>query len=334
MDFEIKKHHTDEPTIRKKVLPRFISVAIIVFIFSASLFSFTFKELNEPSVNFPINEDITISKGMTLSAISTHLEQEHVVRSSFLFYLWTQMIYPETKLQAGTYRFTSPITTGAVIHAIAYGESLSPVQKVTFPEGFRILNMPQFLPTEIQLPDMNAYAHEEGYLFPDTYQLPPHATVEDIITLMKDHYETMIKPLRPRIEGSGFTEKEVITLASIVEREANDETSMKAVSGILQNRLRIGMPLQADATLDYLLRKTSEELTLDDLRIDSPYNSYLYKGLPPTPIANPGLDAIEAVLSATSSDYLYYLTDNDGVFHYAKTFKEHEANIARYLRKN
>jgi UPF0755 protein len=121
-------------------------------------------------------------------------------------------------------------------------------------------------------------------------------------------------------------------LASIIEREANSPESMKMVSGILQNRLTIDMPLQADASIEYILDKPLNALLPEDLKIDSPYNTYLNRGLPPTPIGNPGLTAIEAVLEPTLSKYLFYITDETGEFHYAEDFDQHRANIQRYLR--
>jgi UPF0755 protein len=132
--------------------------------------------------------------------------------------------------------------------------------------------------------------------------------------------------------NSGLSAEEVIILASIIEREANTFESMKMISGILQGRMAIGMPLQADASIEYVLDKPLKELTPEDLKVDSPYNTYTNKGLPPTPIGNPGTEAIKAVLEPTVSDYVYYITDNEGNFHYAKDFDEHRANVAKYLR--
>jgi UPF0755 protein len=125
---------------------------------------------------------------------------------------------------------------------------------------------------------------------------------------------------------------EILVLASILEREANSEASMKIVSGILQRRLAEGMPLQADASIEYVLNKPLKELTPDDLKIDSPYNTYTNRGLPPTPIGNPGRTAILAVLEPTDTEYIFYITDEEGEFHYAKTYDEHLDNIERYLR--
>jgi UPF0755 protein len=149
---------------------------------------------------------------------------------------------------------------------------------------------------------------------------------------MEEHYEASIAPLRGTMESRGYTEDEVIILASILEREANDETSMRMVAGILENRLRDDMPLQVDAVFQYYTGKGSSDLTLEDLTTDTPYNTYTNIGLPPQPIGNPGLMAIEAVLNPTPSDYYYYLTGDDGEFYYAKTFEEHKRNKARYLR--
>ena len=137
--------------------------------------------------------------------------------------------------------------------------------------------------------------------------------------------------------ASTLSEYDVLILASIVEREANDEESMRMVAGIFQNRLDIGMALQADASIEYVLDVPINELREGELaqslrELDSPYNTYLYPGLPPTPIGNPGLQAISAVLNPLPSDYYYYITGNDGVFYYAETLDEHNANIARYLR--
>jgi len=144
-------------------------------------------------------------------------------------------------------------------------------------------------------------------------------------------------PLREQIELSPLSEYEALILASIIEREANDEESMKMVSGILQNRLKIGMALQADASIEYTIGTPLNELPPGQLaselrETESPYNTYLNTGLTPTPIGNPGLMAIKAALNPTPSDNFFYITGNDGEFYYAETLKGHNQNIARYLR--
>ena len=180
---------------------------------------------------------------------------------------------------------------------------------------------------------MEAEKHE-GRLYPDTYLVPKTFTDIELLDLMlKTFDEKVTVPYQKEIAQDKLSLDEIIILASILEREANDEESMKMVSGILRNRLDIKMPLQADASIEYVLDKKLSELSPADLKeIDSPYNTYLNLGLPPTAIGNPGLKAILAALRPAQTDYLYYLTDKEGNFHYAKTYAEHLKNINRYLR--
>jgi UPF0755 protein len=192
--------------------------------------------------------------------------------------------------------------------------------------------MHEYMKNKFTEADLEPFSKYEGYLFPDTYFVAPNDTAAEIVERMRNEYEEKIEPYRTLIEASPYTEKEVIVLASILEREANDRESMGLVSGILQHRLKIGHPLQVDATFEYILGKTSSELTAEDLEIDSLYNTYNNLGLPPAPIANPGLMAIEAVLEPTESPYFYYLTDDKGIFHYARTFEEHKQNKELFLR--
>src|SRR5690606_22167281 len=166
-------------------------------------------------------------------------------------------------------------------------------------------------------------ADKEGYYFPDTYYLPADFTASELVELLEETYELRVSPLRSLIEAHEMSEREVIILASLIEREANTEESMRMVSGILQNRLEEGMRLQVDASLEYVLARPLNTLTAEDLEIDSRYNTYLYGGLPPTPIGNPGLQSIMAVLEPIESDNFYYLTDEEGQFYYAETFDEH-----------
>lgn len=133
-------------------------------------------------------------------------------------------------------------------------------------------------------------------------------------------------------QKTGSTSPEIIIMASLLEKEAKTEQDRKIISGILWKRLDVGMPLQVDASLNYINGKTSAEMTQKDLNQDSPYNTYKYKGLPLTPICNPGLDAISVALNPISSPYWYYLSDKNGIIHFAKTFEEHKENKFKYLR--
>ena len=198
---------------------------------------------------------------------------------------------------------------------------------ITIPEGYTVRQMGElfekvglFLKEEFLV----LAQKEEGYLFPDTYRFFRKTTPEKVIEKMKKNFEEKIKDLS--------VNRDTIIMASIIEKEIHDTEDRKVVSGILWRRIKEEIGLQVDASLNYVLGKTSAELTADDLKIDSPYNTYKYRGLPVGPIANPGLDAILAAINPTESPYLFYLSDKDGVTHFARNFEEHKANKLRYLR--
>ena len=287
--------------------------------------------LGEAPRKFPVDTIVRIPEGATIQEVSDLLDEQNIVRSSLYMYILLQSTFGDEYIQAGNYQFTKPLTSNQVATAITKGEYTVPSTVVTFPEGFRIADMPRYLPDSFDHTNLDDLQDMEGYLFPDTYFLREDDTLADLQKRMEENFAEKIAILQDEIERSPYTLSEIIILASILEREANDEESMRTVAGILENRLEIGMALQVDATLEYLLGRGSHELTVDDLDIDSPYNTYEYTGLPPTPIANPGLDAIRAVLNPIKNGYFYYLTGNDGKFYYAEDFEEHKRNRALYL---
>jgi UPF0755 protein len=278
---------------------------------------------------------VTIPEGAPLSLIAALLDEHKVVRSAFLFRTVVSFLGGESSIHAGVHVFPEPLSTYGVAEALLGQDTAVPPVKITVPEGSTLEEFDAIIVAALpHIPEgtIAGTVSAEGILFPDTYFFREDATAEEVIGTLTEHQEAKIAPLREQIAAHELTEAEVIILASILEGEANDETSMRLVAGILLDRLEIGMPLQVDATFYYLLGKESGELTPEDLEIDSPFNTYRYPGLPPSPIGSPGLMAIEAVLNPTSSPYLYYLTDPDGNFYYAETFDEHKENKARYLR--
>jgi UPF0755 protein len=304
--------------------------AISVTLAFASLLYGVF--LNTPPPTFSVGGQFIVEEGRSVRDIGNILENKGYIRSSLLFRLLVRGKHEPVVIRAGSYTFTESLSTAKLIGSLQSSVSVTPAQLVTFPEGFSVYDMRTYIGDAIPALDIEEAIPYEGYLFPDTYFVSPHETFVELIARMRNEYEEKIAPLQERIAQSPFTEEQVIILASIIEREANDEASMRMVSGILQNRLQNDLPLQVDAVFEYLLGKTSEELTLDDLALDSPYNTYTNRGLPPTPIANPGLMSINAVLDPLPSEYLFYLTGTDGAFYYAKDFEEHKRNKARYLR--
>jgi len=289
-----------------------------------------------PPADFTGEALLEVTSGMSVRDIAAQAENQGIIRSRVFLYAILTYSYDPTKIYAGTYLFSQPASVFEVAKKLADQDIEKKLTRVTLPEGITASTIATI--ASDALPDFNtqeylSLTHNlEGYLFPETYFVPQTYTAEDFLALQRKTYEEALAPLRPEIDAHPLSEYEILILASIVEREANDENSMNMVSGILQNRLDIGMALQADASLEYILNKPLSELTAEDLKIDSPYNTYRNKGLVPTPIGNPGIMAIKAVLHPTPSENYYYITDPKGNFHYAETFVAHNKNIEKYLK--
>ena len=296
----------------------------------------TLDILAQPPADFPIGKTIEITPGSGVKTAAALLQTEHVVTSKYLLYAVIWWHHDPTALKASVYSFTEPLSVYEVADKLMQGDFTSNLIKFTHREGERASEIAttatQLLTDFDSVTFMQLAEPQEGKLYPDTYLVPPDFTATELFTSMQEAYEQNIAPLRADIAAGTLTENDVIILASIIEREANSPESMNMVSGILQNRLRIKMALQVDASIEYILNKPLKDLTAADLEIDSPYNTYSHNELPPTPIGNPGLTAIKSVLKPTPSNYLYYITDSAGQFHYAETFEEHKSNVARYLR--
>jgi len=285
---------------------------------------------------FPKGVLVRVEKDSTLDEIAENLKQEHVIRSELLFKAFVVLMGGDKSLGQGDYFFKEPVASWEVAKRISNSEfGLTPL-KITIPEGSSIYEIADILLNnlaEFNAPLFIKLAQEkEGYLFPDTYFLFPNTTPEKVIETFEENFNTRIKKLEPQIELFGKPLSEVINMAALIEKEARTAESRRIVSGILWERIRLGIPLQVDAPFVYIIGKGSGELTLDDLKIDSPYNTYLYKGLPKGPITNPGLDSIEAAVTPTKTEYLYFLTGKDGEMYYAETHEGHVANKEKYLR--
>lgn len=289
-----------------------------------------------PAPTFTIGATITIPEGTSAEATTQLLKEAGFVTSDLALYLSLILWHDPSQIKAGTYRFDTPLSARALAAELVTGHYAHDLIRLTLREGERASQYAtaakEALPDFVEEEFLAAAIPYEGKLFPETYLIPATYTAEDLLTLLLQTYEEKTAHLADLFAAHSLTETEVLILASIIEREANSAESMGMVSGILQNRLAIGMALQVDASLEYVLNKPLKELTPKDLEMDSPYNTYKNPGLPPTPIGNPGLTAIMAVLEPTPSPYYFYITGDDGNFYYAEDFDAHRRNIARYLR--
>ncbi|MDD5146948.1 MAG: endolytic transglycosylase MltG [Candidatus Daviesbacteria bacterium] len=290
----------------------------------------------------PVSSDkstkvFVIAKGAGVSDIAKKLKEENLIKSELVFKIYIKQNNFTNKLQAGSYKLSPSMPVQELVKNLQIG---SEDVWVTLIEGWRLEEMADKLNEQLKI-DKKQFlkSAKEGYMFPDTYLFPKEATAEYIVDSLRKTFDTRLNSeLRSKIRSQGLTEQQGVILASIVEREARSDKARTEVASILLKRFKIGMGLNADATVQYALGYQKEEkswwkrnLTKDDLKVNSLYNTYLHSGLPPTPICNPGLVSLEAVANADSgTPYLYYYHDSKGVSHYAKTLEEHNQNVANY----
>lgn len=303
---------------------------------------------------------VTIEPGMRTSSIADTLEQQGLIKNAFLFKSYLKLKSEGSHFQAGTYDINPGADYDEIIAKLNSGDIVkAEMIRFTIPEGYTVKQMAETLseqgfvnedtflklaesPTGIDsqlladIPDRAEMKFRlEGYLFPETYELKKGSTEQEIINRMfteTDQRLQKIADFEQKRKKSGLSLNEIMTVASLVEREVVVDSERSLVAGVIYNRLAKNMKLEIDATVQYLLDKPKERLMNSDLRkVDSPYNTYLYEGLPPGPIAAPSLKSIEAALAPEASEYLFYVTKKDGSGEhlFAKTYKEHLKNIEK-----
>jgi UPF0755 protein len=291
---------------------------------------------------------VDIRPGTGTRAIGELLVAAGVVRDQLTFRVALWMSGQATRLQAGEYRFSAPETPAGVIGKLAHGEVF--VLPVTIPEGLTIKEMSKifelkgfgsagdFVQAARNASLVRAFDPDardlEGYLFPETYPLSRHTDAPRLVRLMTDAFERAFSPeLREAARARGLSTRQVVTLASIVEKETANPDERPLVASVYENRLRIGMALQCDPTVIFALERAGRyhgNIRRDDLSFDSPYNTYRYPGLPPGPIAAPGRASLAAVVHPADSKFLYFVSRNDGSHEFAATLEEHNRNVQKY----
>ncbi|MDH7514959.1 MAG: endolytic transglycosylase MltG [Bacteroidota bacterium] len=292
--------------------------------------------------------DIPIPRGASLIDIGRILEDSGAIHSALVFTVAAKLSGKGGHLQSGTYRFPARATTAEILDALATGRWIVDVW-VTIPEGSTIRNIAVILRKHLGL-DSAAFVRAtqnpallrrweipassmEGYLFPDTYQIRLGTPADRIIARMYTRLINSIPPaFRERMVQQGVSLHETLTMASIIEGETRKPEERARVAGVYYNRLRKGIPLQADPTIQYIIPDGPRRLLYRDLRLKSPYNTYRRRGLPPGPINSPGLAAIEAALYPERHDYLYFVADGSGGHRFSRTSAEHETAVRAYRR--
>lgn len=339
----------------RRVLPPLLAVAVfVVLAVGAGIWFLTQLD--------PVRRDaepqlFTITSGEGVTAIAERLKSQGLVRNAFVFRAYLTLEGLARNLQAGEYQLAASNSTPQIAAALAEGRVVLNETIIQIPEGWSSAQIGQYLDADKHLFPLEAWTQAvsvtdsrvilpdqtfdflldkpmtaplEGYLFPDTYRVRNTAQPADVMNKMLQNFGSKVDAnLRAAFQGRGLSTFQAVTLASIIEREVKTDADRHRVADIFLKRLQIGMPLQADATLTYIIGKTSAELTNEDLALDSPYNTYKYPGLPPGPIGNPGLATLRAVANPQPNPYYYFLTLSSGETLYAATLEEHNQNKLR-----
>jgi UPF0755 protein len=289
---------------------------------------------------------VVVQRGDTFGEVARALATQGVIPNALAFRALARLRGQESDVRAGEYRFAPHQTEDEILRALVSGGA-HVAAWVTIPEGFTAAQIADRLEENGVGPAQAfraAFARDtiaidgertkslEGFLFPSTYLIPLGASSQQVEQMLTDEFFKELPPdAAIRTRALHVSVPQAVTVASLVEREAKVEADRPMIAGVIYNRLRLGMPLQVDATIEYALPRHKSELSFGDLRIDSPYNSYTHAGLPPTPIANPGRPSLEAALNPAKTDALYYVYCGNGRHVFARTLAQHQANVAKCL---
>lgn len=323
-----------------------LSLALIVFAAWLAL------EWLRPCRNFTETEKfVEIPRKTGTYQIARQLQSEGIISNWFGFLCYVKTVQRNRPLQAGEYRFDQPLTIPQVAYKLIHGQIY--YREVTIPEGFSLFEIGELVEQKklitqeafwaaarktALIQDLSPRAATlEGFLFPDTYRFTRQATADQMVETMVDRFRQIYKKhLASECAGQSCDLKEVVTLASLIEKETGGNDEMDKVSAVLHNRLRLGMALQCDPTVIYAARLNGTfngTIYQSDLRLQSPYNTYAHPGLPPGPIANPGLKSLLAALHPAAVDYLYFVSNNEGGHVFSQTLEQHGRAVAAYRRR-
>lgn len=291
--------------------------------------------------------ELRIPANSSAADVAQLLKESNLIRSKRAFLYYCKKNHYDAQLKAGVYSLSPAQDLYDIVHQLAAGETIQ--HKYTIPEGYTVQQIGELLvkreivsQEDWQKALQDNYAYDflpaqvsdnrlEGFLFPDTYQINEQTNAHEIIDNMLRNFASHWDSKFAQISKTrGTSMREAIIVASLIEKEAQVPSERKRIAGVIYNRLALGMPLQIDATVLYSLGKHKEQISYTDLKVDSPYNTYVYAGLPIGPIACPGSASIEAALSPEKNDYYYYVSKGDGSHYFSKTYAEHQNAIKKY----
>ena len=328
------------------ISPKTVFIYAIRLFLSAFLFWYLFCLFSAPGSGSRFC-DISFPPGSGIRTLASQLKAGGVVRSSWHFILMTRLRGEAHHLKAGEYRFSDDMTADVVLKKIVSGDV--DYRKFTLPEGYsmyqaaELLEQKGYFKKEVFLEKCRdrgfllrigiKEGSVEGYLYPATYNLSRTGQEEQLIEQMTARFNQSFTAIPEGKGGHRFSRHEIVTLASIIEKEAVSADEKPLISSVFHNRLRIGMPLQSDLTAVYGIRAFTGKVSKVDIQRVSPYNTYLNRGLPPGPIGNPGGDAVLAALNPAKTDFLYFVARQDGTHQFSRNLAEHNLAVSRYLKK-
>ncbi len=318
-------------------MKKIVLVFILILIVLAAVLGIDFyRKVFLPYKGYTDTITVEIEKGASVSTIGEVLYRKKIIPSYSYFIIYYRLFFSKTNLQSGEFEFTDPMNMRQIIEKLHKGKVV--LYKITIKEGMTINETAEFLENDHGISStqfLEAARDLEGYLYPDTYLIPRGTGAVEMIELMvkkfKDHFTNSLKW---RARDINMSVREVVILASLIEKETAVRDERFLISSVFHNRLRIGMPLACDPTIIYILKKQNRydgNIRWKDLKLDSPYNTRVHKGLPPGPICSPGFASIEAALFPENTKYLYFVS-KDGRHHYfSKTLKEHNWAVRKYI---
>ncbi len=330
--------------MKKKLKKLIIFLAIILIVFGFTITATVLLNLPPKNINSGIFE---IKRGETINNIALRLKQNGYIKSRLYFKLLIRLKNLSKNVKSGHYKIDSTYKCSDIINLFVKGSTIS--IKFTVPEGFTINQVAELLDSKgitnkndflINCSNENIikkynipFKNVEGFLFPDTYIISEDYTAKQIIEIMIRRFYNELKRLG-YINYTSDDLKRVVIVASLVEKEAKIDSERPIIAAVFYNRLKLGKRLESCATIQYILGKTKERLLYKDLKIKSPYNTYLHRGLPPGPICNPGSKSLEAAINPANVSYLYFVSKHDGTHYFSSSYKEHLEAIKRYNRYN